>query len=176
MTAKAAAGFTLRTHKGIERGGGLLPALGAALLLVGIAGQVCSAMGMPVDGLLLLAGMAAAVGDSLLGLVNRYLAQRQSREAVVYVPYACNEVSAMWAGIPISVAVGTALGVLAARAPRWGLGVYGALLCLTLWSGVGGEWLLPALCGSAVLLPAGRRGTGADRVCDRNGSGGAAVF
>ena len=32
MTAKAAAGFTLRTHKGIERGGGLLPALGAALL------------------------------------------------------------------------------------------------------------------------------------------------
>ena len=30
MTAKAAAGFTLRTHKGIERGGGLLPALGAA--------------------------------------------------------------------------------------------------------------------------------------------------
>ena len=128
MTAKAAAGFTLRTHKGIERGGGLLPALGAALLLAGIAGQVCSAMGMPVDGLLLLAGMAAAVcaaaltgrrdrlalfplgvllaaavfcavfhtavGDSLLGLVNRYLAQRQSREAVVYVPYACNEVSA----------------------------------------------------------------------------------
>ncbi len=117
MTAKAAAGFTLRTHKGIERGGGLLPALGAALLLAGIAGQVCSAMGMPVDGLLLLAGMAAvvcaaaltgrrdrlallplgvllaaavfcavfhtAVGDSLLGLVNRYLAQRQSREAVV---------------------------------------------------------------------------------------------
>lgn len=189
MTAKAAAGFTLRTHKGIERGGGLLPALGAALLLAGIAGQVCSAMGMPVDGLLLLAGMAAAVcaaaltgrrdrlallplgvllaaavfcavfhtavGDSLLGLVNRYLAQRQSREAVVYVPYACNEVSAMWAGIPISVAVGTALGMLAARAPRWGLGVYGALLCLTLWSGVGGEWLLPALCGSAVLLPAG---------------------
>ena len=61
MTAKAAAGFTLRTHKGIERGGGLLPALGAALLLAGIAGQVCSAMGMPVDGLLLLAGMAAAV-------------------------------------------------------------------------------------------------------------------
>ena len=49
MTAKAAAGFTLRTHKGIERGGGLLPALGAALLLAGIAGQVCSAMGMPVD-------------------------------------------------------------------------------------------------------------------------------
>ena len=36
MTAKAAAGFTLRTHKGIERGGGLLPALGAALLLAGI--------------------------------------------------------------------------------------------------------------------------------------------
>ena len=35
MTAKAAAGFTLRTHKGIERGGGLLPALGAALLLAG---------------------------------------------------------------------------------------------------------------------------------------------
>ena len=150
MTAKAAAGFTLRTHKGIERGGGLLPALGAALLLAGIAGQVCSAMGMPVDGLLLLAGMAAAVcaaaltgrrdrlallplgvllaaavfcivfhtavGNSLLGLVNRYLAQRQSREAVVYVPYACNEVSAMWAGIPISVAVGTALGVLAVTA------------------------------------------------------------
>ena len=188
MTAKAAAGFTLRTHKGIKRGGGLLPALGAALLLAGIAGRVCSAMGMPVDGLLLLAGMAAAVcaaaltgrrdrlallplgvllaavfcavfhtavGDSLLGLVNRYLAQRQSREAVVYVPYACNEVSAMWAGIPISVAVGTAVGALAARAPRWGLGVYGVLLCLTLWSGVGGEWLLPALCGSAVLLPAG---------------------
>ena len=96
-----------------------------------------------------------AVGDSLLGLVNRYLAQRQSREAMVYVPYACNEVSAMWAGIPISVAVGTALGMLAARAPRWGLGVYGVLLCLALWSGVGGEWLLPALCGSAVLLPAG---------------------
>ena len=61
MTAKAAAGFTLRTHKGIERGGGLLPALGAALLLAGIAGQVCSAMGMPVSELLLLAGMAAAV-------------------------------------------------------------------------------------------------------------------
>ena len=35
MTAKAAAGFTLRTHKGIERGGGLLPALGAALLAAG---------------------------------------------------------------------------------------------------------------------------------------------
>ena len=42
MTAKAAAGFTLRTHKGIERGGGLLSALGAALLLAGIAGQVCT--------------------------------------------------------------------------------------------------------------------------------------
>ena len=41
MTAKAAAGFTLRTHKGIERGGGLLPALGAALLLAGwIAGKL----------------------------------------------------------------------------------------------------------------------------------------
>ena len=148
MTAKAAAGFTLRTHKGIERGGGLLPALGAALLLAGIAGQVCSAMGMPVDGLFLLAGMAAvcaaaltgrrdrlallplgvllaaavfcavfhtAVGDSLLGMVNRYLAQRQSREAVVYVPYACNEVSAMWAGIPISVAGGAGAPVGAGR-------------------------------------------------------------
>ena len=33
--------------------------------------------------------------------------------------------------------------------------MYGVLLCLTLWNGVGGEWLLPALCGSAVLLPAG---------------------
>ena len=189
MTAKAAAGFTLRTDKRIERGGGLLPALGAALLLAGAVGQVCSAMGMPVDGLFLLTGMAAAVcaaalterrnkltliplgvllaavvfcavfhaavGDSLLGLVNRYLAQRQSREAVVYVPYDCNEVSAMWAGIPISVAVGTVLGMLAARAPRWGLGVYAALLCLTLWSGVGGEWLPAALCGGAVLLLAG---------------------
>ncbi len=72
--------------------------------------------------------------------------------------------------------------------PGGGLGVYGALLCLTLWSGVGGEWLLPALCGSAVLLPAGEgdkralraRWGGAAQVliafCDRNGSGGAAVF
>ena len=189
MTARAAAGFTLRTHKGIERGGRLLPALGAALLLAGIAGQVCSAMGMPAEWLFLLPGVAAAVcaaaltrrpgrpallplgvllaaavfcaafhsavGDSLLGLVNRYLAQRQSREAVVYVPYVCEEVSALWAGIPISAAVGTVLGMLAALAPRWGLGVYAALLCLSLWSGTGGEWLAAALCGSAVLLLAG---------------------
>ena len=34
MTAKAAAGFTLRTHKGIERGGGLLPALGGSAVLL----------------------------------------------------------------------------------------------------------------------------------------------
>ena len=93
-----------------------------------------------------------AVGDSLRGLVYWYLAQRQSREAVMYVPYACNEVSAMWAGIPISVAVGTALGVLAARAPRWGLGVYGGLLCLSLWPVNGCVWMRRDLCGSGVLL------------------------
>lgn len=200
MTSKAAAGFTLRTDKEIERGRGgqrLLPAAGAALLLAGMAGQVCGAMGMPVDGLFLAAGMAAAVcaaaltgrrdrlaliplgvllaaavfcavfhgavGDSLLGLVNRYLAQRQSREAVVYVPYACGEVSAAWAGIPASVAVGTAAGAIAALAPRLGLGVYGALLCLSLWSGAGSQWLAAALCGCAVLLLAGEGGKSALR-------------
>jgi len=87
MTAKAAAGFTLRTDNRIECGEQrLLPALGAALLMAGAVGQVCSAMGMPVDGLFLLAGAAAAASllITLPTILVYLLMQTQVMKTMLY--------------------------------------------------------------------------------------------
>ena len=103
------------------------------------------------------------VENSLLCLANRFLQWRQAHSATVFPLYACEETPTVWAAAPLCAAGGAALGALAALLPAGGIAVFFLLLPLVLWSGAGGGWLLAALCGSAVLLLAGKDGRQASR-------------